>query len=217
MKKDLELKKDVFEELEWEPSVNASEIGVIAKDGVVTLTGSVDHYPEKWEAEHAALRVSGVKAVANEIEVKLPGDYKRTDADIALAAANTLKWNTSVPKDSIQVVVENGWVTLRGEVEWFYEKSFVEAAVRHLVGVKGVLNEVTIKPQVLSADVKEKIEAALKRNAALDAQGIQVEVNGSKVILRGKARSFAEREQAGLAACSAQGVTEVKNNIKITK
>jgi len=216
MKTDLELKKDVFEELQWEPSVDATDIGIIVKDGVVTLTGSVDHYPEKWEAEHAALRVFGVKAVANEIEVKLPGDYERTDADIALAAANSLKWNTSVPKDSIQTVVEKGWVTLRGEVDWLYQKMSAETAVRNLIGVKGVINEVTIKPRVMPSDVKEKIEAALKRNASLDAQGIQVEVNGTKVTLRGKVHSWAERDGAYMAAWSAPGVTEVKDKITIT-
>lgn len=215
MKTNSELQQDVLTELEWEPSVKANDIGVIAKDGVVTLTGNVDSFTEKWEAERAALRVFGVKSVANEIEVKLPGDYERTDEDIALAVTNALQWNTSVPKDSIQTVVENGWVTLKGEVEWLYQKTSAATAVRYLMGVKGVINEVTIKPRVMPSEVKEKIEAAFKRNAALDAQGIQVETHEGKVTLRGKVHSWAEHDQAWQAAWSAPGVTEVKDKLTI--
>jgi osmotically-inducible protein OsmY len=215
MKTDSELQQDVLTELEWEPSVKANDIGVIAKDSVVTLTGNVDSFTEKWEAERAALRVFGVRSVANEIEVKLPDDNERTDEDIALAVTNALQWNTSVPKDSIQAVVENGWVTLKGEVEWLYQKTSAETAVRYLLGVKGVINEVTIKPRVMPSEVKEKIEAAFKRNAALDAQGIQVETHEGKVTLRGKVHSWAEHDQAWQAAWSAPGVTEVKDKLTI--
>jgi osmotically-inducible protein OsmY len=215
MRTDLELQKDVLDELQWEPSVEATDIGVIVKDGVVTLTGNVDSFSEKWEAEHSTLRVYGVRAVANEIQVKMSGDDERTDEDIALAATNALEWNTLIPTDSIETVVENGWVTLKGEVEWQYQKTTAEYVVRHLLGVKGVINEVTIKPRIMPSDVKEKIQAAFKRNAALDAQGIQVETDGGKVTLKGKVRSWAERDEAWQAAWAAPGVTEVKDKIKI--
>lgn len=215
MKTDSELQKDVLAELQWEPSVKANDIGVIVKDGVVTLTGNVDSFSEKWESEHAALRVSGVKAAANEIEVRLPGDYERTDEDIALAVTSALKWNSLVPEKRIRAVVEDGWVTLKGEVEWLYQKSSAETAVRHLIGVRGVINEVTIRPRVMPSEVKGKIEAAFKRNAALDAQGIQVETNAGKVTLRGKVHSWAERDEAWQAAWSAPGVNEVKDNLTI--
>lgn len=215
MKTDLQLKNDVLDELEWEPSVNAAEIGVAVKGGIVTLTGTVEHLPEKWEAERAAQRVTGVKAIANEMEIKLPGESKRTDADIARAAVNVLDANIRLPRDRIKVTVEHGLVTLSGEVDWYYQKQAAEETVYALWGVKGVNNTITIMPKATPVAVKDKIEAALKRSADVDAHGIKVETHDGKVTLRGIVHSWGHRIEAGRAAWSAPGVKEVENQIVV--
>jgi osmotically-inducible protein OsmY len=215
MKTDSELQKDVMAELKWVPSIDAAEIGVAVKDGVVTLSGNVDNYKEKWDAERAAERVFGVAAVAEEIKVRLPGSSSRTDEEIARAAADALKWNMQVPHDRIKVQVQNGWLTLKGEAEWQYQKDAAGDAVRNLMGLLSVSNEITVKPTVQAVDVKSKIERALQRNALLDARRISVEAESNKVILNGNVRTWIEREQAQWAAWAAPGVSEVQNNIRI--
>ena len=210
---DLELKKAVEGELMWEPSVNAAEIGVAAKDGIVTLTGRVSSYWQKVSAERAASRVLGVKAIVNELEVKLPISSERTDEDIARAALSALSWNVSVPSDRIKVKVSKGWVTLEGTVEWQYQRVEAERSVHNLQGVRGVSNLIEVKPHVSKAEVKASIEAALKRSAEIDASRITVETEGDKVILRGTVRAWAERQEAERAAWAAPGVRMVENHI----
>jgi osmotically-inducible protein OsmY len=210
---DEEIQKDVMAELKWDAQIQPNEIGVMVKDGVVTLAGWVDSFLKKWNAEDASLKVAGVKAVANDIEVKLASE--RTDADIAAAALRALQWDAGVPSDKIQVTVSKGWVTLKGEVEWQYQKQDAERVVRRLIGVKGVSNLIVVKPRATPAELKKKIEDALVRNAELDAKRITVEVQGSKAILRGTVRAWAEKEEAERVAWSAPGITSVENRIVV--
>ena len=210
------IQTDVLEELKWDTRVRPNEIGVAVKDGIVTLTGWVDSYLKKMAAEEAAHRVPGVKAVVNEIEVRLPGSAERTDHDLAKAVLNALRWDAAIPTGKVDVTVSQGWVTLKGEVEYAFQKRDAERAVRRLSGVKGVSNLIVVKPQVFPSDLEQQIERALVRNAQTDARNITIEVEGSKVILRGTVRSYAEKQAAEDTAWAAPGVTEVENRIVIS-
>ena len=212
---DEQIQREVLAELAWEPRIRPNEIGVVVKDGVVTLTGWVDSYTKSWAAEEAAHRVRGVKAVANEIEVRLPGAAERTDTDIAAAAVQALRSDVFVPADKIDITVSKGCVTLRGTLDWQFQKEDAEKVLRRLPGVKGVLNPITVKPPLTPSDLKKKIEEALMRSAQTDAARITVEVHGCKVILKGIVRSWAEKQEAERTAWSAPGVTEVDNRITV--
>ena len=212
---DKTLQANVLEELKWEPSVNPAKIGVTVRNGIVTLTGHVESYAEKIAADRAARRVIGVKAIAQEVEVQLPTTHRRTDEDIAGATVRALEWDVSVPQDRVQVEVENGWVVLRGEVDWQYQRQAAEDDVRRLTGVVGVTNHVKIKPAVSPSGIRERIEQAFKRNAEVDAGKITISTVGYKVILGGKVTAWSEREMAERAAWSAPGVTEVEDRITV--
>ena len=212
---DPELTEAIQDELRWEPSIDAREIGVSVKDGVATINGTVGNFFEKWEAGSAARRIHGVRALANDIEVQLPGDRRRSDTDIARAAAEALAWNVSLPVDRVKVTVSDGWITLNGEVDWGYQMRAAEAAVRRMLGVRGVTNEVTVKPRAVPTDIKARIQAAFRRSAAVDAQRILVEVNGGQVTLRGNVWTWGERDEAERSAWAAHGVTSVENLISL--
>ncbi|HEV2720550.1 MAG TPA: BON domain-containing protein [Thermoanaerobaculia bacterium] len=210
-----QLQHEVMAELEFDPSVDATKLGVLAEDGVITLTGHVPTFSDKWNAERVVKRVVGVRAVANEIDVRLPATAAIDDESIARSAANALSWNATVPRDKITVSVTNAWVTLEGTVEWQFQKKAAEDAVRVLAGVRGVSNNVSVVPKALATDVKAKIEAALKRNAEIDARKINVNAAGGTVTLTGDVRSWIEREDAVNAAWSAAGVKNVLDEIRI--
>jgi osmotically-inducible protein OsmY len=212
---DSSLQQAVLDELNWQPSVKAANIGVTAKDGVVTLTGHVGSYAEKWAAERAAGSVFGVKAVAEELEVRYPFERKEDDADIAQRALQVLSWDTEVPKDKVKVKVEKGLVTLSGNLDWHYQRSAAESDVRKLHGVIGLNNQIVIKPRVQASNVRDKIKAALKRKAQIEADHITVTTDGSKVTLGGNVDTWYERSLAERTAWSAPGVTQVENRLTV--
>ena len=216
MKTDALIQNDVISELKWEPSIDAAKIGVSVRDGIVTLDGYVNSFVEKLTAVRVASRVMGVKAVAQELKIRLPQSYERNDADIAEAAVNALEWNMKVPDDRIKVEVQDGMVILTGEVDWEYQRAAAHDAVCCLIGIKGVTDEISIKSSVSPVNVKSKIKSAFQRHSVLDAKNIIVESDGSKVILNGTVHSWIEKQEADSAAWSAPGVSNVENNLVVT-
>lgn len=212
---DRDLQQNIQNALDWEPSVESSAIGVSVDNGIVTLRGDVPSFAEKEAAEHVALHVFGVRAVANDLNVQIPGAAERTDSDIAEAAVNALRWHSSVPEKNLSVVVRKGWITLGGTADWQFQKDAAARVVRDLTGVRGVTNTITIHPRVKAGDVQAKIEAAFRRSAEIDSRRVNVAVQDSKITLSGNVRSWAEREEAEKAAWAAPGVVQVDDRLAV--
>ncbi len=215
MRTDTEIRRDVESELQWDPGIDSRKIGVIVDGGVVTLTGEVCHYAGKWTAEDITKRVSGVRAIANELQVKIPLSGARSDTDIALAAANALRWHVATGSEPIKPVVVEGWVTLSGKVQWGFQKNTAENLIRNLLGVKGVTNDILVASAAKATDVKQKIEEAFKRHALLDAKDIDVKVDSSTVTLKGHVHTWQEHADAAYAAWAAPGVANVENRLVV--
>ena len=213
---DTDIRRDVQNELQWDPSVDERTIGVNVKDGVVTLVGDVSHFADRYTAEQVAKHVNGVRAIANELRVKIPAFGERNDTDIATAAANALKWNASLGQLDVQIVVKQGRITLSGQVPYGFQKNIAEATVRYLFGVTGIINEISVKPNIKMTDVKEKIEAAFQRQAHLDAKKVDVKLNDNQVTLKGFVSSWREKDDAARAAWAAPGVAKVENQLMVS-